>query len=96
MKLEPLITRLIKSKEFIARFAVIIFIVSVALVFGFLTFEIAHYSNREPNQDQVDERLSSLKTVKLDSQAVQKIEQLQDQNIGIDSLFNNGRANPFE
>ena len=96
MKIDTIIAKLSIVKDIITRFSVIIFVIFLGLVFGFLTFNIANYSNREPSDDQIEERLSSLKTVNLNQQAVDKINELRDQNINIESLFNNGRANPFE
>ena len=96
MKLKNISEKLLKIKPFIARYAVIIFIVGVALVFIFLTLRIANYSDIEPTDDQIDERLSTLQTIKLNEEAVQKIQELQDHNINIESLFDNGRDNPFE
>lgn len=98
MKLDvkDLLAKLITFKNFVVRYIVIISILLVALVFAFLTYRIASYSNQEPNDDQIEERLSTFRSVKLDDAAVQKIEELQDRNISLESLFNNGRANPFE
>jgi len=96
MKIATLLEKLIVIKDFLARFTVIIFVFFVALVFAILTLNIANYSNREPSDDQIEERLSSLKTVNLNEQAIQKIQELESYSISIESLFNNGRANPFE
>jgi hypothetical protein len=96
MKINNILAKLTPFKNFILRYDVIIFIILVGLVFGFMTLKIANYSDKEPTSDQVDERKNSLRVVKLDDTAVQKIQQLEDQNINIESLFNNGRANPFE
>jgi hypothetical protein len=96
MKINDVIAKLVVAKDWIARYAVIIFIVCVGLVFSFLTLRIASYSNQEPSDDQIEERLSTAQTVKLNNEAVQKIQELQDRNISLESLFDNGRNNPFE
>ncbi|HUD03289.1 MAG TPA: hypothetical protein VMR51_00635 [Patescibacteria group bacterium] len=96
MKLKKILDKLLPIKNFVVRYAVLIFIVCVVGIFSFMTLLIAHYSNLEPTQYQIEDTKSSLKTFKLDDNAVQKINQLQDQNINIETLFNNGRANPFE
>ncbi len=83
-------------KDFIARYAVIIFVVTVVTIAGFLTLQIAQLSNIEPTEGQQDEKLASIKSVRLDAASIEKIKQLEDQNISVESLFNNGRANPFE
>jgi hypothetical protein len=96
MKLNNITTKLPIIKDQVSRYAIIIFVICVAVVFGFLTIKIANYSNNEPNDAQIEERLSTLQTVKLNDEAVGKIEELQDRNINLESLFNNGRDNPFE
>jgi hypothetical protein len=96
MKLANITAKLTIIRDQMGRYAVIIFVICVGLVFGFLTLKIASYSNDEPSDTQIEERLSTLQTVRLDSEAAQKIEELQDRNISLESLFNNGRDNPFE
>jgi hypothetical protein len=96
MKLNNIAAKLTIVRDQVGRHTVIIFVICVGLVFGFLTLKIAGYSNDEPSDVQIEERLSTLQTVRLDDEAVQKIEELQDRNISLESLFNNGRNNPFE
>jgi hypothetical protein len=96
MKKDIILTKLNFVKDFIVRYAVMIFFVGIALVFGFLILKISSYSNYEPSDDQIEESLTAVRTVRLNDEAVQKIEELQDRNISLESLFNNGRANPFE
>lgn len=96
MKQDKILASLQPIKNFIIRFKVILFIVCVGAAIGFMTIKIAYYSNSEPSEDQIAERKNSLRTVKLNEEAVAKIEELKDQNINLESLFNNGRANPFE
>jgi hypothetical protein len=96
MKLKTILDKLLPIKNFLIRYTVLIFIICVVAIFCFMTLLIAHYANLEPTEFQVEDTKSSLRTIKLDDKAVQKINQLQGQNINIETLFNNGRANPFE
>jgi Tfp pilus assembly protein PilO len=96
MNTKNLISKLGPIKNFIARYAVIIFILASVLVFGYMSLSISYFSNVEPTDQQIEDKKASLKIVKLNDVAVKKIQELQDQNINIESLFNNGRANPFE
>ncbi|MEI6237132.1 MAG: hypothetical protein WCP03_00845 [Candidatus Saccharibacteria bacterium] len=96
MNIETIISKLQPVKIFIVRYAVIIFIIATAGIFGFMTLQISRYSNAEPTSDQIEEKKNSLKKVKLNDKAVEKIQELEDKNINIESLFNNGRDNPFE
>lgn len=96
MNKENIIKKLQPIKLFVVRYAVIIFIIVAASIFGFMALQISLYSNAEPTTDQIDEKKSSLSQVRLNDEAAQKIQELEDKNINIESLFNNGRANPFE
>lgn len=96
MKLEKIIAKLTPVKNFVSHYAVLMFIAGVVIVLAYMTYSIAHYSNVEPSELQINEKKASLKVVKLNDAAVKKIQELQDKNISIESLFNNGRANPFE
>ena len=96
MKLEIITNKLIVVKDFIARYAVLLFVLFVAVIFGFLTLNIASFANREPTDTQIEERLSGSRGITLKDDVVQKIEALQDHNISLESLFDNGRDNPFE
>lgn len=81
---------------FIVRYAVVIFVVSVVGIFTYMTLSIARYANLDPTTSQEEDRKASVSAVKLDEKSVNKIKELQDQNISIESLFDNGRANPFQ
>ena len=96
MKLEASLTKLVPIKTFIVRYAVVIFVVSVVGIFMYMTLSISRYANLEPSSSQEEERKASMTTVRLDESSINKIKQLEDQNISIETLFNNGRANPFQ
>lgn len=96
MKIEKLAESLTPIIYYLKRYLVLIFVLIIGCIIGFMTYRIGVYSNVEPSEEQIEERISSLRTVKLDEDAVEKIQALKDQNINIESLFNNGRDNPFE
>lgn len=96
IELSAITSKFSVTKDFVVRYALIIFIVGVVGILGFMTLTIAHFSNLEPTDDQIDEKKSSLKAVRLDEKSIAKLVQLEDQGISIESLFNNGRTNPFE
>jgi len=83
-------------KLFLKRYLVFVFTGFVLITMATMILTIRHYSNSEPSEQQIDDKKASLKAFKLNDEAVKKIQLLQDKNISIESLFNNGRANPFE
>ena len=96
MNVDVILTKLESAKDYAAKHIVIISIVLIVLLFGFMVVRIYLLSTAEPTQSQVDEKLNSYKTVRLDPQVVSLFRSLEDQNISIESLFDNGRTNPFQ
>lgn len=96
MKLDAYFEKLVPIKNFFVRYAVIIFVLVIVTIFGAMTFMIARYANLDPTSSQGDERTSTVTTVRLDEKSVTKLQSLEDQNISIESLFDNGRDNPFQ
>lgn len=91
-----ILVKLTPIKNYFVRYSVLIFMLFVVGILSFMTLRIAHFSNLDPSEQQIDEKKTSLKIIKLDDAAVSKLKELQDKNISIESLFDNGRENPFE
>ncbi len=73
----------------------LIFIIFSALA-STLMFRIGQFSRNEPTEIQLKEKVSKVTSAKIDEESLAKLEELQDRNVSIESLFNNGRTNPFE
>lgn len=78
------------------RYAAFIFIVSILLIYAFLVLRISILTQAEPSEDAIAEQSNTVKRLKLDQTAIEKIEQLEDKNIGVQSLFETARDNPFQ
>lgn len=80
----------------LAGYASFIFILSVLLLYTFLVFKIGQHAQVEPTEEEVSSKLSGFKRLQIDQESLKKIEQLEDQNIAIQSLFESARDNPFQ
>lgn len=78
------------------KYAGFTFLVAILLIYTFLVFRIGTLAQSEPTDEQVNEQLKTVKRLKIDQNSIDKIQQLQDQNIGVQSLFQNARDNPFQ
>lgn len=78
------------------KYFVIIFIVTIVSLYGFLILQISSASQGEPSQTEISEQLGTVKRLKIDQQSIDKIIQLKDQNIAVQSLFESARENPFQ
>lgn len=85
-----------KAAAKLHRYRVVLFIVAAVGVSGYLVYQIGQASQVEPSQDTVNQQLNTVKRLKIDQNAVDKIQQLEDQNVGVQSLFKSARDNPFQ
>lgn len=76
--------------------AVFIFVIVGLAIFGFLVYQIRSYSNTEPSDDLLAEKLGTSRPTKIDEESVEIIKNLQDTNVEVKSLFEQGRINPFQ
>jgi hypothetical protein len=91
------IPELIKSYfKKILRHSKFIFIIVIITLSAFLIFEINRLTTKEPSQEQITEQLEIIKRPKIDQETINKIEELKDRNIAVQSLFKAARDNPFQ
>lgn len=77
-------------------YATFIFMISILLIYAFLIVRISVLTQAEPSETAVTEQTNTIKRLKLDQNSIDKIQQLEDQNIGVQSLFEAARENPFQ
>jgi hypothetical protein len=87
-KILPLLSKL-------RRYMVIIFVVVIVSLFGFLILRINSLTQREPSDELMMERLNTVQRPQIDERTVNRIQQLEDRNVEIRSLFEQARDNPF-
>ncbi|MDB5182557.1 MAG: hypothetical protein JWO47_341 [Candidatus Saccharibacteria bacterium] len=95
LELKPLLKKLQPFLNFLKKDSVAIFLVIVAIVFGFLIWRIGSLAGAEPSQDALDESLLKVVRPKIDQDSIAKIKALQAQNVDIQSYFVD-RNNPFQ
>ena len=91
INLKPLIKKL--SKRF-GKHALFAAIVAVLITYLIVVFEISTLANAEPSPDQTGDISSSIP--KVDPNAVNQIQSLEQSNTSIHTLFESARNNPFQ
>jgi hypothetical protein len=87
-KLMPLLQKATK-------YLVPIFLIFFVSIYAFLIFRVSTMARSEPDEDAIAEKLNTVKRPKIDQNAIDKIENLEDTNIQVQTLFNEARQNPF-
>lgn len=79
--------------EQLMRLRVVLFLLLVALVYGFVIWRIDALKNAPPTPSAVDSKLQS--TTHIDQATINKIQQLQNNSVSVQTLFNQARQDPF-
>ncbi len=95
IELKPILKKLQPFINFLKKDSVAIFLVIIAVIFGFLIWRIGSLAGAEPKQDALDEKLLSVVRPRIDQESINKIKALQAQNVNIQSYFVD-RNNPFQ
>lgn len=92
---QTIIEKLSAVRQVLARFAPVLLIIIVVSVYSGLILYVNNLTIVAVDDDEVIEMLEITTRPQIDQQAVNAIEALQDQNIQIESLFEEARDNPF-
>lgn len=95
LDLKDLPAKLLSITGVLRRYVVLIFIIGFLGIYGFLVMRINTLSSAEPDEDAVTERLSTARQTTVDKDTIEKIKQLQEQNVEVQTLFQQARDNPF-
>jgi hypothetical protein len=82
------------SKAYSSRY--ILFIAFITIIYLFLIFKAATLSHAQPSVLVVKSQSNSLNGPQIDPVIVSKINQLQNNSVSVNALFNQARQNPFQ
>jgi hypothetical protein len=86
-------TSLVRLYKQLVRFRLALFLLFVAVTYGFLLWRIVDFSNVPPDNTVVTQ--TNAARPHIDQATVDKINQLQDNSVNVQTLFNQARQNPF-
>lgn len=89
--LPALLGRLLKRFN---AYKVFIFFLAVAGLYSYILWRINVYSNTPPSQSEVSAQTTT--QPRIDPDTVKKIQNLQDNSVGVQSIFEQARQNPFQ
>lgn len=76
------------------RYAVVLFLLFVALVYGFLMLRIQSMQSVQPSNSPAPGTVVA--TPHIDPKVVDQLQKLQDNSVSVKSLFDQARSNPFQ
>lgn len=96
LDLKTIPVKLTPCLNIVRKYIVFAFLIFLICSLSFLIFRINLLTAREPTDDQVNEKLETVTRPKIDEASIKKLQQLQDQNVQVQSLFDQARNNPFD
>jgi nitrate reductase NapE component len=74
---------------------VILFLVLLVGLYGFIGWRISSLADAEPGPAAIAAKESKASTPHIDQAVVDKVKQLEDNSVNVQTLFNEARQNPF-
>ncbi len=90
---KPALTAVVrKLRPFLGLFIFII----MAGTYGFTVMQISSYSDPAIDDSEVIERVKASPSPRIDETAAAKLQSLKDNSVSVQTLFEEGRENPFQ
>jgi hypothetical protein len=78
------------------KYSSVLFFLLFALVYGYMIMKINAFSNAPVDEDEVILQVTSSPSLRIDEDAVQQLQTLKDNSVNVQTLFDQGRTNPFQ
>lgn len=90
-----LTTKLQKVLAFGQQHFAVIVIGLFGILYGYIILQISTIANSTPDETQVTEQIKAVPHPKINKETAETIENLQEQNVNVQAIFNEARDNPF-
>lgn len=84
-----------KALSVIKRYRIVLFVIFVVAIYGFLLVRINTLDSAQPKEDAVAKQLKTQAKPHIDENVVKHLQNLQDNSVSVQALFNQARQNPF-
>jgi uncharacterized protein involved in cysteine biosynthesis len=74
---------------------VILFIILLAIIYGYVLSKINNYNNVEPSAGAVAAQVKTLSTPRINPNLVSQLQSLNNNSVNVQALFSQSRQNPF-
>lgn len=95
MNSKSLSSQLKQTWQTVKHFRVVLFLLLLVVLYGFIGLRINALTNAQPDQATVASKAPAASKPHIDKDAVEKVKQLEDNNVNVQALFDQARQNPF-
>ncbi len=79
-----------------SRYSALFFILFLLGVYAILAWRVVYFTQMDPDPSAVSAQVKSAGVPKVDPEVVKKIEQLKDNSVSVQTLFEQARSSPFK
>jgi hypothetical protein len=94
--LKDVLAKCVALLQKVRRYSFAIFLVFVALLYGFVLLRINTLGKEQPSGVAVSSQVKNARIPHIDQLVVKQLQSLQDNSVNVKSLFNQARNNPFQ
>lgn len=91
LSLQTFKERFAKERKYLWLFFLLFFI----LIYGYMAYKISNFNSAKPTSFQVSNDLKTTALPTINPNVVNQLEQMQNNSVSVQSLFNSARTNPF-
>ncbi|HEX8182761.1 MAG TPA: hypothetical protein VF575_04135 [Candidatus Saccharimonadales bacterium] len=87
---------LVRTLQRVRRHTLLLFVLFLLSIYGFLSWRIVTLNQVQPDQNAIAAKLKTAGVPRIDPDVLSKIQQLQDNSVGVQTLFDEARRSPFQ
>lgn len=91
-KPKDIATQILSKLQLVGRYRLLIFILFLVALYGYLVMQINQATSVQPTSNTPQ----TAQAAHIDPTLVKQLQQLQDNSVSVQALFNQARSNPFQ
>jgi hypothetical protein len=88
--------RALRTGQKLRQYSVLLFVLFIFGIYGFLSWRVFTLDQAQPDPAEVSAELKTAGVPNIPTDVVNKMQQLQDNSVSVQSLFDEARRNPFQ
>lgn len=96
MNPHELLEKALESLQRTKRYAPLLFCLFFAIIYGFIVYRVQVLNSSEPSAADVATQSRTASVPHIDPVVLNQLQQLQDNSVSVQTLFNESRSNPFQ
>lgn len=96
LDLQELLDKALETLEYTKRYAPLIFCVFLVFIYCFIVYRVQLLNASEPSPSDISVKSQTASVPHIDPAVLRQLQQLQDNSVSVQTLFNGSRSNPFQ